>query len=151
MPRWIEMLLGRARRRAEKARVESSPRGADNPAHGVETDDRALAQPSAAGAGAHPARADSAQRDREHGVRGRTGEPGGDGGGTRAPRSATRYVETRLGVLSYAALAPHLARNVLALEKRIEDGEFSALPLDDALLLRFHALICGDLVQAVRG
>lgn len=53
---------------------------------------------------------------------------------------------------SYAPqLAPHLARNVLALEKRIEDGEFDQAPLDDALLLQFHSLICGDLVPQLAG
>lgn len=67
------------------------------------------------------------------------------------PRDATRHVETRLGVLSYAELAPHLPRNVLALEKRIEDGEFDPAPLDDALLLQFHSLICGDLVPQLAG
>jgi hypothetical protein len=39
-----------------------------------------------------------------------------------------------------------LARNVLALEKQIEDGEYSEAAHDDALLLQFHSLICGDLV-----
>ena len=68
-----------------------------------------------------------------------------------SPYAPTRYIETRLGFLSYAQLAPHLARNVLALEKRIEDGEFEQAPLDDALLLRFHSLICGDLVPQLAG
>jgi len=44
-----------------------------------------------------------------------------------------------------------LARNILALEKRIEDDEFSRLPLDDALLLRFHSSICADLVPQLAG
>lgn len=125
--------------------------GADNAAHGLETGNRALAQPAERGAGPHPARPDSAQRGREHGLRGGAGGSGDDGGGARAPRDATRYIETRLGILSYTDLAPHLARNVLALEKRIEDGEFEQAPLDDALLLELHSLICGDLVPQLAG
>ena len=37
------------------------------------------------------------------------------GAGTRPLRSATRYLTTMLGVLSYADLAPHLATRVLKL------------------------------------
>ncbi len=78
-------------------------------------------------------------------------EAEGGGGAARAPGGTTRYIETRLGILSYAQLAPHLARNVLALEKRIEDGDFEQAPLDDALLLQFHSLICADLVPQLAG
>lgn len=78
-------------------------------------------------------------------------EAKGGGGAARAPGGTTRYIETRLGILSYAQLAPHLARNVLALEKRIEDGKFEQASLDDALLLQFHSLICADLVPQLAG
>jgi CRISPR-associated endonuclease/helicase Cas3 len=44
-----------------------------------------------------------------------------------------------------------LAGNVLALERQIEEGEFAQAALDDALLLRFHRLICGDLVPQLAG
>lgn len=71
--------------------------------------------------------------------------------GTGSRRGGARYAETRLGVLTYFELAPHLAGNVLALEERVEDGEFSRCPLDDALLLRFHDSICGDLVPQLSG
>jgi len=37
------------------------------------------------------------------------------------------------------------------LERRIEDGEFSQAGLDEALLLEFHRLICGDLVPQLAG
>ena len=37
------------------------------------------------------------------------------------------------------------------MEKRIEDGAFDQAALDDALLLRFHGLICGDLVPKLAG
>jgi len=131
--------------------LESSPLPADNAPHGLETNDQVLAHPPASGESAHPPQPDSAERGREHGLRGRAGGAGDAAGGTRPPRDATRYVQTRLGVLSYADLAPHLARNVLALEKQIEDGEYSEAALDDALLLQFHSLICGDLVPRLSG
>ncbi|MDQ3562619.1 MAG: Fic family protein [Pseudomonadota bacterium] len=67
------------------------------------------------------------------------------------PRHAPRYVETRLGILSYAEFAPHLARNVLVLERRVESGELSQSLLDDALLLQFQRLLCGDLVPQLAG
>jgi fido (protein-threonine AMPylation protein) len=44
-----------------------------------------------------------------------------------------------------------LARNILALEKRIEDGEFDPVPLGDSLILLFHSVICGDLVPQLVG
>jgi len=37
------------------------------------------------------------------------------------------------------------------LEKQIEDGEYGEAALDDALLLQFHSLICGDLVPQLAG
>lgn len=89
---------------------------------------------------------DSDDGDREHGLRGGTGGAGGVGGGAHAPRDASPYTDTRLG-----ELAPHLARNVLALERRIEDGEFVQTAFDDALLLQFHRLVCGDLVPQLAG
>jgi len=149
---WVAKLLRLfGRRSAGGGSLESSPVPADNAPHGLETNDRALAHPAPAGASAHPPQPDFVERGGEHGLRGRAGGAGDAAGGTRPPRDATRYVETRLGVLSYAALAPHLARNVLALEKQIEDGEYSEAALDDALLLQFHSLICGDLVPQLAG
>jgi len=139
------------RRSAGGGSLESSPLPADNAPHGLETNNQALAHPTRTGASAHPPQPDSVERGREHGLRGRAGGVGDAAGGTRPPRDATRYVQTRLGVLSYADLAPHLARNVLALEKKIEDGEYSEAALDDALLLQFHSLICGDLVPQLAG
>jgi fido (protein-threonine AMPylation protein) len=149
MLEWIRKMLRLNLRRADK--LEPSPDEADNSAHGLDTGDRALAQPATGGAQPHPPRPDPAKRGREHGLRGRTGGSGDAADRTRTPRDATRYVHTRLGVLSCSELAPHLARNVLALEKRIEDGEFEPDALDDALLLRFHTLICGDLVPQLAG
>lgn len=149
---WIKNLLRPSGPDApDKASLEPLSTKADNPLHALETHDRALAQPSTGKAGPHPPQPDSAERSREHGLRGGAGGTDGAAGGTRAPRHATRYIETSLGVLSYAELAPNLARNVLVLERRIEDGEFSQTVLDDVLLLKFHRLICGDLVPQLAG
>lgn len=136
---------------AAHGQLEPAADEADNAAHGLEASDRALARAPAGGAGPYPPRPDSAERGREHGVRGGTGGPADAGDGTRPPHGATRYIETSLGVLAYSELAPHLARNVQELEERVEDGEFTAAPLDDQLVLQFHRLICGDLVPRLTG
>jgi len=84
------------------------------------------------------------ERSREHGLRGRTGEPGTPGG--TPPDRNTRFVETRRGILSYAELAPLLGERVLACEEAIVTGAFGGQPLDEHLLLEFHRSISGDLV-----
>lgn len=117
----------------------------------MEASDRALAQAAGGGAGPYAPQPDPDERGREHGLRGGTGGTGGAASGIRVPRRAPRYVETRLGILSYAEFAPHLARNVLILERRIESGDFSQSLLDDALLLQFQRLNCGDLVPQLAG
>ena len=53
--------------------------------------------------------------------------------------------------MTYRELAPNLARNVLELEERIEDGEFSSAALGERLVLEFHRLICGYLVPRLAG
>ncbi len=149
---WIIKLLRLGRRQpSDRIPLESSPTRADNGPNELEACNRALARPPAGAASPHPSQPDSSERGREHGVR--RGSSGSEiaGDGTRTPRHATRYVETRLGVLSYAELAPHLARNVLALELRIENGEFAQAAPADALLLDLHHLICGDLVPQLAG
>lgn len=123
----------------------------NNVAHEMEASDRALAQATGGGAGPYAPQPDPDERGREHGLRGGTGGTGGAASGTRVPRHTPRYLETRLGILSYAEFAPHLARNVLALERRIERGEFSQSLLDDSLLLQFQRLLCGDLVPRLAG
>ena len=149
---WIKKLLRLAGLRAPNPEpLEPPSTEAHNPAHGLETRNRALAQPPAGGADPDSPQPDSAERGREHSVRGGAGGTDGAAGGIRAPRHATRYIETGLGVLSYGELAPYLAHNVLALERRIEDSEFAQTALDDALLLQFHGLICGDLVPQLAG
>lgn len=151
MLKWIEKVLRRMRPQAKEKALEPSSMEADNAVHELETSNRPLARAPTGGAGPYSARPDPVERGREHGLRGRTGGSGNAADGTRTPVKATRYLETRLGILSYSDLAPHLARKVLALEERIEDGEFDSLHFDDALLLQFHSLICADLVPQLAG
>lgn len=84
------------------------------------------------------------ERGGEHGLRGRTGEPGTSGG--TPPDRNTRFVETSRGILSYAQPAPLLGERVLACEEAIVTGAFAGNPLDEHLLLEFHRRISGDLV-----
>jgi len=151
---WCEALVriadGRASRKEQQA-LDTTQAESDNVAHGLETSHPTLASPDVRGASRTPPSPNPAERSGEHGVRGRSGGSPDVGGGTRAPQSATSYIETRLGTLSYQDLAPHLARNVQALEERIEDCEYASASLDDQLLLAFHRLICGDLVPQLAG
>jgi len=93
---------------------------------------------------------DSARRGPEHGLRAGAGAGGDDSRDTR-PDRATRYVETTLGILSYAELAPHLAERVTRLEAAVVAGEFAARSLDESLLIEFHTRICGDLTPEWAG
>lgn len=149
---WCEALVRIADWRASRAeQLEIASTSADNTGHGLETSHSTLASSAAAGAGETAPPPHPAERSGEHGIRARAGGSAEAGSGTHPPQHATRYVETRLGILSYAQLAPHLARNVQALEERIEDGEYTSASLDDRLLLEFHRLICGDLVPQLTG
>lgn len=64
---------------------------------------------------------------------------------------ATRYLETTLGVLSYAELAPHLAQRVLAAERRIESGDYDEALFDTALLLELQRQLCESLTPQFLG
>lgn len=118
--------------------------------HELEGEHRPLAQSDAGGEAAPQAGGDSAKSGAEHGLRGGASVGGEDSRGTQ-PERATRYLETTHGVLSYAELAPLLADRVAAVEQRIAEGEYAALPLDEELLLGLHRSICGDLVPEWAG
>jgi CRISPR-associated endonuclease/helicase Cas3 len=149
---WCEALVRIADWRASRQeQLEVTSASTDNTGYGLETNHPTLASSAASGASETSPPAHPAERSGEHGVRGRAGGSADAGSGTRPPQHTTRYVETRLGILSYAQLAPHLARNVQALEERIEDGAYASARLDDRLLLEFHRLICGDLVPQLTG
>ncbi len=148
---WLEALVRIAdwrASRAEQQALEAEESPPDNGPHGLETNNRTLACTTAQGTSQTAPTPHSVERGGEHGVRGRAGGLSDAGGGTRPPQHATRYIETRLGILTYAQLAPHLARNVQRLEERIEDGAYASAVLDDAVLLEFHQLICADLYIA---
>ena len=65
--------------------------------------------------------------------------------------SATRWLETSRGILSYSQLAPLLAERVLRVQERIEAGEFDGAVLDEELIRRLHGEFCGDLVPDSAG
>lgn len=149
---WIKRLWRLSGRRAPPgAGLEPLSEGADNRAHGLEADNRTLAQPHAAGAGPDSAGELAAESGAEHGVRGRTGGSAHPGAGTRPPRAATRHLNTALGVLSDAELAPHLATRVQAVQGAIAAGEFDGRAFDEDLLLELHRRICADLVPEFGG
>lgn len=148
---WLEALLRAADQRASRISVADPLLAADNGAYELERSDIVLAHAAAGGAQAAPPASDPASRSPLHGDgrgnRGRELHPGT----TRPPHSATRYVETQLGILSYQQLAPHLAERVALTEVAIEQRLFGARPIDETLLLDLHRGICGDLVPAIAG
>ena len=99
---------------------------------------------------AHPLGGNPGGRGAEHGVRGGAGAGGEIARDTR-PDRATRYLDTALGVLSYAQLAPLLADRVVVVEAAIYSGAFQARELADDLFLDLHTRICADLVPEWAG
>lgn len=146
---YLEALLRAADQRASRSPLGDPLLAPENDDHGLEASDRELAPPVPAGAPSAPLAAHSAQRGPEHGVRGRAGEPGGAGSGTRPPSHATRHIETALGILSCAELAPLLAERVALAERAIEPGQFDEGPLGDELIHRLHAELCVDLLPGL--
>jgi CRISPR-associated endonuclease/helicase Cas3 len=100
--------------------------------------DAGAATPSAVGATA-------AQSSAQHGVRGGASGPEDAPAGTRPPHSATRFLNTTLGVISYSELAPYHALRVLALHEAIAAGAFDHREIDEELILEIHRRICADL------
>jgi CRISPR-associated endonuclease/helicase Cas3 len=109
-----------------------------------------LARSDARGEAAPSLAGDSAERGAEHGLRAGAGAGDPDRRDTR-PDRATRFVETTLGTLSYAELAPFLADRVTAVEAAIQSGEYAAHPLDEWLILDLHRRVCADLVPEWAG
>jgi CRISPR-associated endonuclease/helicase Cas3 len=166
---WTDRVLGLLDRHGPftLAWLESLLRAADQRASQLDTHDPLLETPYVGNrlAGERPALAgdpaggstpdqladDPAQGREEHGVRG--GASGREDARSRAgaPPQATRYLDTTLGRLSYAQLAPHLARNVQRAEAAITLAEYAHYPLDEALIRDLHAAICADLVPVIAG
>ena len=150
---WLEALLRAADQRASSLTI------ADKLLQGPENDDaghpmdgsrRPLAQPVAGGTPTPPRGGDSPPRGQLDGDGGRAGERGVDSGTTRPPHSATRYIETSAGILSYQELAPLLAERVADAELSISDRRFADLPLHD-LVLELHRRVCVDLTPGMAG
>lgn len=100
---WCEPLVRIADWRASRQeQLEVASIRVDNASHGLETNHPALASSAAAGASETSPPPHSAERSGEHGIRARAGGSADVGSGTRPPQHATRYVDTRLGILSYA-------------------------------------------------
>ncbi|MDQ3776992.1 MAG: Fic family protein [Pseudomonadota bacterium] len=123
----------------------------DNPFHGLETSRGAVAQAARNRAAAHPSGSDPPQGRSQHGLRGGTSEPEDAGSRAQSSHANIRFVETTLGIQSYAELAPHLALRVQDLEADIADGRFSDRALGEDLILEFHQRVCGDLVPDMAG
>lgn len=131
--------------------LEPLSEGADNRFHELETEHRTLAQPPSARAGTDPPGTPAQEGGAKHGLRRRAGGRAHVGEGTRPPDAATRYVDTALGILSYAELAPHIAKRVQALESAIVAGHYDGRTLDEGLFLELHRRICGDLIPHLAG
>ena len=149
---WLEALVRLADWRASRdEQLDPSPAQTHNDSHELDRRHSPLAHPLPGGAAPDPIQAPAAQSGAQHGLRRGAGGSADAGTGTRPPHSATRHLETTLGILSYAELAPHLARRVEALQNAIDKGDFDDRDLDESLFLEFHRRICADLTPAVAG
>lgn len=151
---WCEALVRVADWRASRAEQQALANGAPAPhasPHDPERQHPTLA-PAAPGGKAPPdAGSDSAESREQHGLRRGAGADRVGGASTTQPEHATRYLETRLGVLSYRELAPHLADRVVEVEKAIAEGAYDAESLDEHLIAELHRRIVGDLVPTLGG
>ncbi len=149
---WLETLVRLADWRASAAeQLEPDNEEQQNTQHELARSHQALAQPAAGGAAATGIGESAAQGGAQHGLRGRAGGSGDAGSRTQPPQAATRYVDTTLGILSYAELAPHLARRVEQTQFSIRQGELDRHPLDENLFLDLHQRICGELTPNFAG
>ena len=150
---WLEALLRAADQRASKRSLPDSllqPEENEDARPEFERSHRELAKSAGGGTPAASPGSDSSTRRQLHGDGGRAGGRGVDQGTTRPPHSATRYIETSVGILSYQELAPLLAERVAAVEIAIAGREYANLRVHD-LLPGLHCRICGDLTPDMAG
>ena len=153
---WLETLLRTADQRASDSSKQDitdrflQTQENENVRHSLDRGDRTLAQPAGGGTPSPSSGGDSPSCSQFHGHGGRTGGRGLDSGTTRPPHSATRYVETSIGILSYRELAPLLAERVANTDLAISNQMFAGMPIHD-LLLELHRRICGDLTPDMAG
>ena len=150
---WLEALLRSADQRASEQTIFDTllqNKENDDAKHSLDRGRRALAQPTARGTPTPTLGSDSPPCRQLDGDGGRTGGRSMDPGTTRPPYSATRYVETPFGILSYRELAPLLAERVGEAEAAIVRGKFSGFSIHD-LLPQLHRRICGDVVPDIAG
>jgi CRISPR-associated endonuclease/helicase Cas3 len=149
---WLETLVRLADWRASREeQLADDGRGLNNGTHELDRGHSPMAAAHPAGAAGDPPAQSPAQGGAQHGFRGGAGGPTDAGSRTRPPHAATRYLDTTLGVLSYAELAPHLALRLEKLQHEIGDGELDARELTEDLFLELHLRICGDLTPAFAG
>lgn len=150
---WLETALRAGDQRASKLATRDTllqEQEENDVGHPLDGGHRTLAQ-SASGGTSTPAPAgDSPPRLQLDGDGGRAGGRSLDSRTTRTPHSATRYIETSVGILSYQALAPLLAKRVADTELVISDRTFAILPVHD-LLLELHRRVCADLTPDMAG
>lgn len=127
------------------------PTNKDNPDHELDPSNSTMAPASVGGARGNPSQADPVSHRDVDGDGGGADRRGADPGTTRIPISATRYVETTLGTLSYAALAPYVGANAAAVEDAIRCREFTKSPLDEDLILELHRRLVMSLIPDIAG
>lgn len=153
---WLEALLRAADQRASDPSRQDiidellQTQENENVGRSLARGDRTLAQPAGGGAPSPSLGSNSPSCGQFHGHGGRASGRGLDSGTTRPPHSATRYVETSVGILSYQELAPLLAERVGNIEIAIVERTLPEMPIHE-LLLDLHHRICGGLMPDVAG
>ena len=109
---WLETVLRAADQRASNQPVADHLLEKDHADQHVAGSRRTLAQPVGGGTQTPSHRRDTGPRRPLDGDGERAGGRGLDSPTTRPPHTATRYIDTALGILSYRELAPHLAERV---------------------------------------
>jgi len=110
-----------------------------------------MARHDTGAAGGRAPATDTGQGGAQHGLRGGAGSRGVGGGATQAPGSATGFIETSRGILSYLDLAPLLADRIAEVEVGIAGNRYADLPLDEYLILALHRDIAAELVPSIGG